>query len=100
VQFLTLSRRRTENFTDAQFAALSDQEARRVEEMKAAGQVCHVWRRTDLAGACIVWNAQSEEQVRELLATLPFYRAGMLEILSMIPLTPYNGASGKQRPMR
>jgi muconolactone delta-isomerase len=106
VPFLTLSRRRTDRFTDAQFAALAEQEARRVEELKAAGQVAHVWRRADLEGACMVWNAENEDQLRELLASLPFYQAGMLEILSMIPLTTYNnppaknGASGKPTSAR
>ena len=100
MQFLTLSRRRTESFTDGQFAALLELEAARVEEMKSEGHVSHVWRRGDLAGACIVWNVETEAQVHTLLATLPFDQAGMLEILSMIPLTPYNGVNGKSNGAR
>ena len=35
----------------------------------------------DTHGACLLVEADSEEQVRETLSTLPYFRAGMLEIL-------------------
>ncbi len=41
-------------------------------------------------------EAESEEQVRKTLSTLPFFRAGMLEIL-VIPLKPYAGF-GPRKP--
>ena len=41
-------------------------------------------------GACIIVEADSEQEVREKLNTLPLVRAEMLEV-TIIPLKPYLG---------
>ena len=46
--------------------------------------------RADRPGACILIEADSEEQVRQKLNTLPMVQAGMLYV-TIIPLKPYAG---------
>lgn len=90
MQFLTLSRRRTDAFPPEAFTAeLNAREAGRVKELYAAGILRQVWRRGDQPGAAIVWEAASEAQVREAIDSLPIARAGMLELVALVPLEPY-----------
>jgi muconolactone delta-isomerase len=91
MQFLTVSRRKSESFTDAEFAALAEDEFQRGRTMYSQGFLRQIWRRGDMPGACILWEADTEAQVRELVESLPFYKAGMLEITMVIPLHPYAG---------
>ncbi|HXB72007.1 MAG TPA: muconolactone Delta-isomerase family protein [Candidatus Acidoferrales bacterium] len=91
MQFLTLSRRRTEAFTDAQFAPFAEAESQRVRSLYAEGIIRQIWQRGDMPGACILFEAASEGEVRNALATLPLMQAGMLELLWVIPLQPYRG---------
>jgi muconolactone delta-isomerase len=90
MQFLSVSVRRLDRFADAEFEALSEAEARRARELYAEGFIRQIWRRGDQPGACILWEADSAEQVSDQLRTLPFIRAGMLEV-SIVPLLPYAG---------
>lgn len=87
MQFISISQRRS-GFSDEACEALRDEEARRVRELYSVGLLRQIWHRGDLHGACLLWEAESEEQVREMLGTLPFARAKMLEI-EIIPLVPY-----------
>jgi muconolactone delta-isomerase len=100
MQFLTVSRRRTECFTDAQFAALAEEEFLRVGQLHAQGHLRYIWRRTDIPGACAVWEADSEESLRALISSLPLAKSGMLEIVSIVPLQPYNGFGPASGPIR
>lgn len=90
MQFLTISKRRTERFTDAEFAARVDDEIAQARVLYANGFIRQIWHRSDIAGACILVEAESEAQARERLNTLPLVRAGMLEV-TIIPLKPYAG---------
>ena len=92
MQFLTLSRRRTDVFPPEAFAAdLVSHESQRVKELYAAGLLRQIWLRGDLPGASILWEADSEEQVRVAVGSLPIFKAGMLEIVALVPLKPYPG---------
>ena len=91
MQFMTLSRRRSDKFSDADFAPHIPNETQQARTLYTEGFVRQIWRRDDMAGACILWEADSEERVREMLNTLPLVKAGMLEIVSVIPLKPYPG---------
>ena len=92
MQFLTLSRRRTESFPPEAFTPeLNAREGQRVKELYAAGILRQVWRRGDVAGATILWEAGSEAEVREALGSLPIFKAGMLEVAAVVPLEPYPG---------
>jgi muconolactone delta-isomerase len=92
MQFFSLSRRRTdafppEAFTPERIAA----EGQRVKELYSAGLLRQIWKRADMGGAAILWEAASEAEVREACASLPLFQAGMLEIVALVPLEPYAG---------
>lgn len=92
MQFLSLSRRRTDAFPPEAFTAeLAGREGQRVKELYTAGVLRQVWRRGDIPGAAILWEAASEAEVRAALHSLPIFQAGMLEILALVPLEPYPG---------
>ena len=90
MQYLAISRRRTEQFGDAEFDASAAQEAAQARVLYAAGFLRHLWHRGDVPGACLLIEADSEEQVRQRLGTLPLVQAGMLDVV-IIPLKPYAG---------
>ena len=87
---MTLSRRRTEQFSDADFAARVQAEVAQARVLYAQGFIRQIWHRGDVPGACLLVEAESEAHVREMLNTLPMVGAGMLEV-SIIPLKPYAG---------
>ncbi len=92
MQFLTLSRRRTDAFPPEAFTPeLNAAESQRVRELYASGILRQVWRRGDVPGATILWEAASEAEVRQACESLPIFKAGMLEIAAVIPLEPYPG---------
>jgi len=92
MQFLTVSRRRTDAFPSEAFTSeLIAQEAQRVRELYAAGILRQVWRRGDTPGAAIIWEAADESEVRGACESLPIFKAGMLEIVAFVPLEPYVG---------
>ena len=92
MQFLTLSRRRTDAFPPEAFTAeLVAGEGQRVKELYASGLLRQVWKRGDTPGAAIVWEATSEAEVRDAVASLPIFKAGMLELVALVPLEPYAG---------
>jgi muconolactone delta-isomerase len=92
MQFLSLSSRRGDRFSDAEFAALVDAEIAQARALYADGFIRQIWHRGDVPGACILLEADSLEQASERLRTLPLIRAGMLEV-SIVPLVPYAGFS-------
>jgi muconolactone delta-isomerase len=92
MQFLTLSRRRTDAFPPEAFTPeLNAREGQRVRELYSSGILRQVWRRGDMAGAAILWEAASEAEVRAAIENLPISQAGMLEIVALVPLQPYPG---------
>ncbi|MGB7546401.1 MAG: muconolactone Delta-isomerase family protein [Terracidiphilus sp.] len=92
MQFLSLSRRRTDAFPPEAFTPeLIAREGQRVKELYAAGLLRQLWKRGDIPGAAILWEAASEAEVRSALDSLPIFQAGMLEILALVPLEPYPG---------
>jgi len=99
VQFLSLSTRRTDRFSDDQFAELADAEASRARELYAAGFIRQIWYRADVPGACMVLEADSLDEAHARLSTLPLIRAGMLEV-SIVPLVPYSGFTTGPRPLQ
>jgi len=92
MQFFSLSRRRTDAFPPEAFTPERiSAEGARVKELYAAGSVRHIWARGDTRGAAILWEAADESEVRALVESLPLFKAGMLEIVSLVPLKPYAG---------
>jgi muconolactone delta-isomerase len=94
MQFLSISRRRTDEFPPEAFTAeLVAAEGQRVKALYAAGILRQVWKRSDTPGAAILWEAASEAEVCAALESLPIHKAGMLEISSLVQLEPYAGFS-------
>jgi muconolactone delta-isomerase len=92
MQFLSVSRRRTDQFPPEAFTPeLGARESQRVRELYASGLLRQIWKRSDIPGAAILWEASDEAEVRAALASLPIFQAGMLEILLVAPLEPYPG---------
>jgi muconolactone delta-isomerase len=90
MQFVSLSRRKMDNpsaFTPALMAA----EAARARELYAAGLIRQIWKRGDLPGSCILWEAASKADVEAAFHSLPIFQAGLLEIVALAPLEPYPG---------
>jgi muconolactone delta-isomerase len=96
VQFLVLSRRRSDVFPpEAWTAELIEAEGQRVRELYAAGIIRTIWRRKDTPGAVIVMEAASEEEAREAVASLPLAKRDMLEIVTLTQLDPYPGFASR-----
>ena len=92
MQFLSLSRRRTDAFPPEAFTPeLVAGEGARVKEMYAAGLVRQIWARADAGGAAILWETGNEAEARAAVESLPLFKAGMLEIVTLVPLKPYPG---------
>jgi muconolactone delta-isomerase len=92
MQFFSLSRRRTDAFPPEAFTPeLIAAEAHRVKELYASGILRQVRKRGDMPGAAILWEAPDETAVRNAVATLPIFAAGMLELVVLVPLEPYAG---------
>ncbi|WP_035349545.1 muconolactone Delta-isomerase family protein [Edaphobacter aggregans] len=90
MQFLSVSRRRTEAFPpEAWTQELLEAEAQRVRELYVAGVVRTIWRRKDMPGAVMVIEAASEDEARAAVASLPLAQLGMLEIVVFTALEPY-----------
>ena len=65
-------------------------ETQQARTLYAEGHLRQIWYRDDVPGACILWEADSEEHVRTLVATLPLVQAGLLDV-TIVPLKPYAG---------
>lgn len=92
MQFISVSRRKTDLFLAEAFTPeLLAAETARVKELYAAGLLRQIWKRGDTPGAAILWEAASEAEVREAIASLPLAKAGMLELVAFVPLAPYPG---------
>lgn len=90
MQFLTISKRLNGDCAEADLASLTEDEFEQGRALYQQSFIRQIWHRADTVGACLLVEADSETQVREALSTLPFFRAGMLEV-SVIPLKPYAG---------
>jgi muconolactone delta-isomerase len=91
MQFLSMSRRRVDEFPAEAFTELAGHESQRVKELYAAGILRQIWMRGDVPGAVLLWEAASEDEVRAAIGSLPIFKAGMLELMALAPLKPYPG---------
>jgi len=96
MQFAVLTRRKTDQFTDAQFAPVLEAEAEHVRELYAEGFTRQIWMRGDTPGAFMMVEATDEHEARNKLTTLPLYQAGMLEIVAVVSLKPYRAFCPKK----
>ena len=93
MQFIVITRRRTETFTDAQFAEELASEGARARELYAEGHFRSLNSRGDIPGAVILLEARDLDDASHLVGTLPFAKLEMMDI-QIIPLRPYRGFIG------
>lgn len=92
MQFLVLTRRKMDLFpAEVWTPELLAKESQRVRELYAEGTVRNIWRRKDMPGSTILFEAATEDEVRAAMASLPLARQGMLEIVVLTELEPYPG---------
>ena len=91
MQFVSVVRRRTETYSDEQFAPLLEPEAEAVRKLYAQGVVRAIWSREDTPGAVMLIEAASLEDARGVVSGFPLMEKGMLELEQLIPLRGYRG---------
>jgi muconolactone delta-isomerase len=91
MQFLAISRMRTDLYTDADFAPMLEDEAQRARTLYVEGSVRQIWSRGDKRGACSILEANSADAAHAFIESLPLVKAGMLELENLVPLLPYRG---------
>jgi muconolactone delta-isomerase len=89
MQFLTLSRRHEGAATPPDAEAVKA-EVRRARALYAEGRIRQLWHRADGPGACVLWEAGSEAEVRLMIESLPLFLAGQVEV-TIVPLCPWAG---------
>ena len=88
MQFLSISRRLTERYSDEQFAAHIDAERERVRELYKDGVVRSIWSRKDQPGAVMLLECADESAARAAVNSLPLAQRDMLDV-QILPLNPY-----------
>lgn len=91
MQFVSIVRRRTERFSDEEFAPLLEPEAEAIRKLYAGGAVRNIWSRGDVPGAVTLIEADSLDQARAIVEAFPLMQKGMLELEQLIPLRGYRG---------
>lgn len=88
MQFLSISRRLTERFSDEQFSPHVDAERERVRELYRDGIVRAIWARKDAPGAVMLLECADESSARDAVGSLPLAKRDMLEV-QILPLGGY-----------
>jgi hypothetical protein len=91
MQYLALMRRRTEAYTEEQFAPFIEAERQQARQLYMDGTVRQIWHRDDKPGACLLIEAASPDEARTHVQTLPLVQAEMLELEMLVSLKPYAG---------
>lgn len=95
MQYIAITRRRTEKFSDEEFAKLIPAEWEHARKSYADGKLRQIWTRGDVKGAVLMLEAGSEAEARGVVEHLPLYQAGMLELVMLVPVNPYAGFGPK-----
>ena len=97
MQFVSIVRRRTERFSDDEFAPLLEPEAEAIRRLYAQGSVRSIWTREDVPGAVTLIEAASIDEARSIVESFPLMQKGMLELEQLIPLRGYRGFGPRSR---
>jgi len=95
MQFISISRRLTERFSEEQFAEHIDAERELVRELYRDGIVRSIWSRKDTGGAVMLLECADEAAARAAVGSLPLAQRGMLEV-QIVPLGAYPAFFPKQ----
>ena len=88
MQFISISRRLTELFSDEEFTAHIEDERERVRVLYRDGIVRSIWSRKDAPGAVMLLECEDETAADAAVNSLPRAQRGMLEV-RILPLAPY-----------
>lgn len=91
MQFIAVIRRRTETYSDEDFAPVLEPEAEAIRRLYSQGVVRSIWSREDKPGAVVLFEAASLEEARATIAGFPLAQREMLEVEELIPLRGYRG---------
>ena len=92
MQYIVITRRRSEVFPESEYSAERlAAETAAVRKLYGEGIVRHIWHRGDVGGACLLLEVESEDGVTTALGRLPLFGLGMQEAVSIVPLVPYRG---------
>jgi hypothetical protein len=91
MQVLALVRRRTESFSEEQFAPMLEPEAQAVRALYAQGIVRTAWSREDVLGGVLLLEVDSIDHARAVVAKLPLVERDMAEVEKLIGLRGYRG---------
>lgn len=91
MQIVAIVRRRTETYSDEQFAPLLEPEAQAIRTLYAQGIVRSIWSRDDELGAVVLLEADSLERARDIIGGLPLFEKEMAEIQMLVPMKGYRG---------
>ncbi|HTV75152.1 MAG TPA: hypothetical protein VME66_15780 [Candidatus Acidoferrales bacterium] len=90
MQFLAITRRRTEKFSEAQFAAELEPEAEQARTFYTQGVFRAVYSRGDVPGAVILIEAGDYAEAERVMSAMPFARKGLMDV-EIVELRPYRG---------
>lgn len=91
MQVLAIVRRRTEAYSEEQFAPVLEPEAEAIRALYARGTVRNVWSREDALGAVVLLEADSLEHARSVVASFPLVERGMAAVEMLVPMKSYRG---------
>jgi muconolactone delta-isomerase len=64
-------------------------EIQAVKQLLSSGVVRQAWRRLDSHAVALLVYAFNEQECRAILSNLPFSKAGILDIQTIVPVQPY-----------
>lgn len=90
MQFLVMTERDQDNFSEADFDAALPGESEHVRELYANGTLRQIWLRGDTRGAAFLLETADLAAAEAVVAEFPLARKQMSEF-RIIPLRPYGG---------
>lgn len=91
MQILAVVRRRTERYSEEQFAPVLEPEAQAIRTLYAQGVVRGIWSREDALGAVVLLEAGSLDDARAIVGGFPLVERDMAEVEMLIPMRGYRG---------
>jgi muconolactone delta-isomerase len=91
MQYLVVSGRRTDKFSEAEISDKLVLETRMAKTLYCEGFIRQIWHRGDEHGAVLLIEADDRPALDSGLARLPMYQAGMVVAEQIVPLDPYRG---------
>jgi muconolactone delta-isomerase len=91
MEVMAIVRRRTETYSEQQIATMLEPEAETIRRLYIEGVVRAIWSRNDALGAVVLFEADSLDAAREIVAAFPLVKSDMAEVQMLIPMRGYRG---------